>query len=212
MVPHVFVIDDFLNNPHQVRQEALSLNYSVQGRFPGLNSIEKIRLQGLDDVVSALVREPVRAPWTNDFSHASCRLALAKDDQPGRIHIDQSHWSGILYLSRPEDCQGGTEFYRHLPTNTDRVPMDPEGLQSIGYSSYDEMKQDILDKDALDRSKWELTYTVPMRFNRLVLLQPHYWHTSGAGFGDSIENGRLIYLMFFMRGQPPSATPAPANA
>lgn len=200
MVPHVFVIDDFLGNPEAVRQEALSLNYSVRGRFPGLNSAEKIRLQGLENVVSALVREPVRAPWTDDFSHASCRLALASDDQPGRIHIDQSHWSGILYLSRPEDCQGGTEFYRHIPTNTDRVPMDPESLRSIGYSEYKELQRDILDKDALDRSKWELTYTVPMRFNRLVLLQPHYWHTSGAGFGDSIENGRLIYLMFFMRG------------
>ena len=44
--------------------------------------------------------------------------------------------------------------------------------------------------------------TVPMRFNRLVLLQPHYWHTAGPGFGDSLENGRLIYLMFFLRGQP----------
>ena len=41
-----------------------------------------------------------------------------------------------------------------------------------------------------------------MRFNRLVLLQPNYWHTAGPGFGDSLENGRLIYLMFFLRGQP----------
>jgi hypothetical protein len=39
--------------------------------------------------------------------------------------------------------------------------------------------------------------SVPMRFNRLVLLQPHYWHTAGPGFGDSVENGRLVYLMFF---------------
>lgn len=38
-----------------------------------------------------------------------------------------------------------------------------------------------------------------MRFNRLVLLQPHYWHTSGIGFGNSVENGRLVYLTFFMR-------------
>ena len=33
----------------------------------------------------------------------------------------------------------------------------------------------------------------------LVLLQPHYWPTAGPGFGDSLENGRLIYLMFFLR-------------
>ena len=85
--------------------------------------------------------------------------------------------------------------------------MDQPSLEKIGYSSYEELQHDILDKDALDRSKWELTMTVPMRFNRLVLLQPHYWHTSGPGFGDSLENGRLIYVMFFLRGQP-SAPPA----
>jgi len=208
VVPHLFIIDDFLRNADAVRAEAISLNYSIDGRFPGLNSVEKIRIEGLDQVISNIVREPVRAPWAKDFSHASCRLALASDDQPGRIHVDQSHWSGILYLSRPEDCRGGTEFYRHLPTGFDRVPMDQESLEAAGYSSYDEMKADILERDALDRSKWELTMTVPMRFNRLVLLQPHYWHTSGPGFGNSAENGRLVYVMFFLRGAAAAAAAA----
>lgn len=202
MVPAVFVIDDFLRNPDEVRAQALGMDYAVQGRYPGLNSVQKLRIEGLDQVISQLVREPVRAPWTDDFSHGSCRVALASDDQQARIHIDQSHWSGILYLSRPEDCRGGTEFFRHKKTNTDRVPMDEKSLNEAGYSSYKELQHDILDKDALDRSKWELTMTVPMRFNRLVLLQPNYWHTAGPGFGDSLENGRLIYLMFFLRGQP----------
>jgi hypothetical protein len=202
MVPALFVIDDFLRNPHEVRAQALSLTYAVGGRFPGLNSTEKLRIEGLDEVISSLVREPVRAPWTDDFSHGSCRVALASHDQQARIHIDQSHWSGILYLSRPEDCQGGTEFFRHKRTQTDRVPMDTESLKAVGYSNYKELQHDILDKDALDRSQWEHTMTVPMRFNRLILLQPHYWHTAGPGFGDRLENGRLIYLMFFLRGQP----------
>lgn len=202
MVPALFVIDDFLRNPHEVRSQALSLTYAVGGRYPGLNSKEKLRIEGLDEVISSLVREPVRAPWTDDFSHGSCRVALASHDQQARIHIDQSHWSGILYLSRPEDCRGGTEFFRHKRTQTDRVPMDSESLKAAGYSTYKELQHDILDKDALDRSQWEHTMTVPMRFNRLVLLQPHYWHTAGPGFGDSLENGRLIYVMFFLRGQP----------
>jgi hypothetical protein len=202
MVPAVFVIDDFLRNADEVRRQALSLTYAVGGRFPGLNSVQKLRIDGLDQVISTLVREPVRAPWTDDFSHGSCRVALASDDQLARIHIDQSHWSGILYLSRPEDCQGGTEFFRHKRTMTDRVPMDEPSLKAAGYSTYEELQKDILDQDALDRSKWEHTMTVPMRFNRLVLLQPHYWHTAGAGFGNNLENGRLIYLMFFLRGLP----------
>jgi hypothetical protein len=204
VVPAIFVIDDFLRNAEEVRRQALSLTYAVGGRYPGLNSVEKLRIEGLDQVISTLVREPVRAPWTDDFSHGSCRVALASDDQQARIHIDQSHWSGILYLSRPEDCVGGTEFFRHKRTNCDRVPMDEASLNAAGYSTYEELQKDILDKDALDRSKWEHTMTVPMRFNRLVLLQPHYWHTAGAGFGDGLENGRLIYVMFFLRGQSES--------
>ena len=201
MIPHVIVIDDFLRNPEIVRQQALGLTYQVGGRYPGLNSSEKITIEGLDQIVSKLVYEPVRAPWTRDFSHGSCPVSLASDsDKPARIHIDQSHWSGLLYLSRPEDCRGGTEFYRHIPTGTDHLPLTPEALKETGFSSYDELRAQILEKDALDRSKWELTMTVPMRFNRLVLLQPQYWHTAGPGFGDSIENGRLVYLMFFLRG------------
>jgi hypothetical protein len=205
MIPHLFVFDDFLRDPEAARAQALKMNYSVPGRFPGLNSVEKLPIEGLDELVSRLVHEPVRAPWTSDFSHGSCRLALARDNKPGRIHIDQSHWSGILYLTRDEHCRGGTEFFRHKRTQTDHVPMTPEALKRAGYSSYAELQQDILDKDALDRSKWEHTMTVPMRFNRLVLLQPHYWHTSGEAFGDSVENGRLVYLMFFLRGQPSQA-------
>ena len=205
MVPFVFVIDDFLSNPDAVRERALQLEYAVGGRYPGLNSTEKINIAGLDQAISSIVREPVYAPWGPDFSHGHCRVALAADSRPGRIHVDQSHWSGILYLSRPEDCRGGTEFFRHIPTNTDRAPMDPGSLKALGYSDYDALREEILDKDAFDRSKWEPTMTVPMRYNRLVLLQPHYWHTSGQGFGDSVANGRLIYVMFFMRGRPAAA-------
>ena len=176
------------------------MRYAVGGRFPGLNSTEKLRIEGLDEVVSNIVRVPLKAPWDDSFSHAHFRVALAEHNgEPARIHIDQSHWSGILYLSRPEDCQGGTEFFRHIPTNTDRLPMDEQALRATGYASYEDLRAEVLDKDALDRSKWEMTMSVPMRYNRLILLQPHYWHTAGPSFGTTIEDGRLIYLMFFLR-------------
>lgn len=202
MIPHLFVIDEFLPNPEVVRAKALTFEYNVPGRFPGFNSTEKMKFPWLDETVSRIVGGPVHAPWTEDFSHGNFRLAVASDNKPARIHIDQSHWTGVLSLTLPEHCRGGTEFYRHLPTGTDHLPMTPKKLNEAGYSTYDELKQDILEKDALDRSKWELSTSIPMRFNRLVLLQPQYWHTAGESFGDSAENGRLVYLMFFLRGRP----------
>lgn len=202
LIPHLFVIDEFLPNPHAFRRKALELDYGVPGRFPGLNSTQKIIIPWLEAAVARIVGEPVHAPWAPDFSHACCRLALAADNHPARIHIDVSDWTGVLTLTLPEHCRGagGTEFYRHLPTNTDRLPISEEKLRETGYATYDELKQDVLDRDALDRSKWELSMSVPMRFNRLVLLQPQYWHTAGESFGTSVEDGRLVYVMFFKRG------------
>jgi hypothetical protein len=199
MVPAVYIIDDFLKDADAIRQRALALTYSVKGNYPGLDSVERLPIDHLDDAVSAIMRQPFRAQLDERFNHAKCRLTLASDDQVAGVHVDPSSLSGILYLSRPEDSAGGTEFFRHLRTGTDRVPMTAEELAALGYSSYGEMHRDIIVKEGHDRSKWERTMTVPMRFNRLVLLQPHYWHTSGAGFGDSVENGRLVYLMFFAR-------------
>ena len=51
-----------------------------------------------------------------------------------------------------------------------------------------------------DLARFAERYGVPMRFNRLVLLRPWMWHSAGEAFGSTLEDGRLVYLMFFNRG------------
>ncbi|WP_234412180.1 DUF6445 family protein [Stenotrophomonas sp. YAU14D1_LEIMI4_1] len=92
---------------------------------------------------------------------------------------------------------GGTEFFRHRRTNTDRLALNPAELAALGYADGAAMHRDIIERDSNDESAWEPTMTIPMRFNRLVLLRPWFWHTAGPAFGDCAENGRLVYLMFF---------------
>lgn len=192
----LILVDDFLDTAEALREAALRLTYpQQQGAFPGRNSLERINIGGLAEEVSRLVGEPL-LPMTR-LSHAKCRITLAADEGRAKVHIDESHWSGILYLSRPEDCRGGTEFFRHLPTDTEHAPIDDVERAALGFSSHEEMHREIIQKDSLDDSKWELTMNVRMRFNRLLLLRPWLWHTAGPGFGDTLENGRLVYLMFF---------------
>lgn len=197
MPTSMVVVDDFLDNAQQLREGALRLTYPEQdGAFPGRNSLQRINLEGLVERASRLVDEPLEllSPLQ---SHAKCRITLAADKGRAKVHVDKSHWSGILYLSRPEDCRGGTEFFRHCRTGTDHWPLNHDELLAMGFSSLEEVQREIIEKDSNDDSKWELTMQVPMRFNRLVLLRPWLWHTAGPAFGDRIENGRLIYLMFF---------------
>lgn len=193
----LLIVDDFLTNAQQLRDTALKLTYpQLEGPFPGRNSLERIQLDGLVPTVSRLLGEPL-ALMEPLGSHAKCRITLAADAGRAKVHIDPSHWSGILYLSQPEHCQGGTEFFRHKRTNTDRAPLTRAELAHMGYASIDEMHQDIIERDSNDDAQWERTMVVPMRFNRLVLLRPWLWHTAGPAFGDSLANGRLVYLMFF---------------
>jgi hypothetical protein len=201
MLTTLLIVDDFLNNAAELRERALRLTYpEQQGAFPGRNSLERLNIEGLDQAVSRLVGEPLK-PVSPLESHAKCRLTLAKDKGRAKVHIDNSHWSGILYLSRNEDSSGGTDFFRHIRTDSDRAPVYKEELAARGYSTFDEMHADIIEKDSVDDSKWERTTHVPMRFNRHVLLRPWLWHTAGPGFGDRAENGRLVYLMFFQSGR-----------
>jgi hypothetical protein len=199
MPTSLIIVDDFLSprDALQLREVGLKLTYPEQkGAFPGRNSLERIEIDGLEHGVSNLVGERVR-PISPLQSHAKFRMTLASDIGRAKVHIDQAYWSGILYLSRPEDCVGGTEFFRHRPTNTDRAPLDDNEMRAMGFASMEQMHREIVERDSTDESKWELTMHAPMRFNRLVLLRPWLWHTAGPAFGDRLENGRLVYLMFF---------------
>jgi hypothetical protein len=201
MPTSLIVVDDFLDDPYALRDAALRLDYpDVKGTYPGRNSTQRIELEGLNKAVSRLVAEPLVA-MSHNQAHGKFRIALASDVGTAKVHVDASHWSGLLYLSRPEDCRGGTDFFRHIPTNTERAPYnDKESAERFGAPSAKQWVADVL-RDTIDDSKWEKTMSVPMRFNRLLLLRPWLWHTAGESFGDKPENGRLVYLMFFASGK-----------
>jgi hypothetical protein len=199
MQTSLLIVDDFLNNPEELRRQALALEYpEQQGHFPGRNSRQRLEIAGLTESVSQIVGERL-VPAPRPQSHAKCRLTLAADEGLGRVHIDVSYWSGILYLSRPEDCRGGTEFFRHRKTGSDRFPLTQHELAATGFSTFEDAHRGLVDEQGTTADAWEPIMTVPMRFNRLVLLRPWLWHTAGPGFGDVPDNARLVYLMFFVQ-------------
>ena len=195
-------IEDFYDEPLEVRRMALALDYPERDKatnYPGSNSTNRLLPQDLDETVSRLVNEPVKANMSQ--AHGICRTSLAEDNENRlyHVHVDlQVYWSGILCLSLPEHCQGGTEFFRHKKNGLERAPVMPGDAAVMGYqgSGWDVAKE-IIERDSNDTSKWEMTMQVPLRFNRLLLIRPWYWHTAGLSFGSTLENGRLVQLFFF---------------
>lgn len=202
MLPSLLIVDHFLADPHAVRKMALDLTYDPEaqhGNFPGRNSSEALDTATIDAAVSRLLGRTVRgARGTN---HGHCRLTLRSDRGRSGVHIDPAAYSGILYLSRPEDCAdasaGGTDFFRHKRTTLEYVPTDLAGAQAAGYPEPDTLIQEVVNKDTAKPAKWERTMRVPIRFNRLLLFSPWQFHNAAPGFGRSDEDGRLVMLLFF---------------
>lgn len=197
-LPSLLMIDDFLGNPDVARGAALALGYdpaNKHGNYPGLLSDRPLAIPGLDETVGRLIGHPVTpAPGT---SHNHCRLTLKGDRGLSGVHVDPAFYSGILYLSRPQDCRGGTDFFRHRLTGLDRVPPTVAGVHAAGFTDHDALVEGVVNADTLKPSRWERAFTAPMRYNRLILFSPWMFHNAAAGFGDRAENGRLVHLMFF---------------
>ncbi len=199
----VLIIDRFYDDAEVVRQRALEFDFPAPAagkNYPGKNSVQGFLPEGLDDVVSRLVHEPVTAG--EQAEHGRFRLTLAEEEEERGyyVHIDgDAHWAGILYLTPDEFCQGGTEFYRHREHAIDRAYITDAEAQAHGWKSCSEFAVQTIQADGNDMNKWQHLMTVPMRFNRMIVFRPWFWHTAGASFGDSLENGRLIQL-FFWRG------------
>ena len=207
MLPSLTIIDDFLADPWAARRAALALDYAPpgeRGNYPGRDSITALPMEGINATVSRHLGIPlVGAP---DTEHGHCRITRKSDKGRSGVHIDPAYYSGILYLSRPEDCAkpgaGGTDFFRHKRTGLERVPQNGAELAASGYDSLDDLIGDVVNKDTTRPAKWERVMRVPMRFNRLVLFSPWQFHTSAPGFGTGDEDARLVMLLFFARAKP----------
>ncbi|WP_379550419.1 DUF6445 family protein [Qipengyuania sp. DGS5-3] len=202
MLPSLLIVDDFLADPWSARAQALALDFDPAqqfGNFPGRNSTTALPTEHIDGAVSRLISQQVRgAAGTN---HGHCRITLRADKGKSGVHIDPAAYSGILYLSRPEDCAkpnaGGTDFFRHKRTGLERAPTDLPGAQAAGYLDPNALIDGVVNQDTTKPAKWERVMRVPARFNRLLLFSPWHFHNAAPGFGQTDEDGRLVMLLFF---------------
>ena len=207
MLPSLTIIDDFLADPWAARRAALALDYAAPGsggNYPGRDSTAPLPMEGIDKAVSRHLG--IELTGANGTEHGHCRITLKSDKGRSGVHIDPAFYSGILYLSRPEDCAapsaGGTDFFRHKRTGLERVPANGAELAASGYDSLDDLIAGVVNKDTTQPAKWERVMRVPMRFNRLVLFSPWQFHNAAPGFGSDEESGRLVALLFFGKAKP----------
>lgn len=199
MRQNILVVDDFYQNPDEIRKFATSLEYPEPHdgyTYPGRNSKGEYYNKEVQKKFEKLVKKDLIPADENGYF----RLSLENDSHQQDIHVDPAwEWGAVIYFSDPKYCvdEGGTSFWRHNTLGIERCPKNDQEAQFHGFPSYKEAWWTTVYGDGQDRSKWTNYFLCPMKYNRLVLFKTYLWHSHNFNFGDNIENGRLVQLFFF---------------
>jgi tetratricopeptide (TPR) repeat protein len=212
----IVIVDDFLPDPLAARSAALALPYphsSAQAavNYPGRQTEGGFADAALLQRMADLLGCDLKWAWPG---HGAYRLSSAGSLARSDIHADHDDarpaYAGVLYLSLPQHCRGGTSFWRHRDSGWDCVPSAEQAAASR-HGSYANFLQaqrktegplrqaGAFDALSQGRAAWAMELELPMRFNRLVLYRSDYFHAVSEVFGHGPEDSRLVQLFFFER-------------
>ena len=199
MLNRYIIVDDFYNDPDElvrVATSSLRAEDSPTGNYAGIMTTQAFLGEQHREIFKKLTLEPS----INSSTNANGRLRYTQTDDTFNFHIHydvdvKTKWAGVVYLSKDHPKTDGTCFWRHLRTGLEIAPNTPEGFAKYGWKGFPDLKV-FLETEGLDESLWERTFTVPYKYNRLVLFRPWMLHSPGPAFGDSIENSRIVQTLF----------------
>jgi hypothetical protein len=179
MRTNVVITEDFYLNPDEVRNFALSQEFSQKGNYPGLRTNSFIN-DSVKEIIQNILR-PVSGNITtwNDSAGLTGSFELATSTNRSWMHTDEyNSWAGVCYLTPDAPLSGGTGLFMYKKTGS----IYEDGTD---YSC-----------DTQDMTKWELVDRIANRYNRLVLYRSNIYHTSLDYFGTNLQDGRLFQLFF----------------
>lgn len=198
MEVNLIVVDNFYQDPQQVREFALSQEFGVRGNYPG-NRTKSFLNDDLKFHINQII-EPHDGKITywggnsdGDYSYTGAFQLTTSEDRTW-IHADQStDWAAVCYLTPDAPHTGGTGLFRHKESGLYKSPRDVNGNRV----DYDHELMKPLTNDFQDYTKWERVDTVGNVFNRIVLYRGDIFHASLDYFGHDEETGRLFQTFFF---------------
>jgi hypothetical protein len=180
MRTNIIVVDDFYNNPHEVRTFALAQPFDVKGNYPGFRTGSFINdgvKNTINNILFGIAGQVTN--WMEDSYGGAFQLCTSADRT--WIHTDQYNtWAGVLYLTPDAPLSGGTALYKHKLS----------GERGLNEGS-------AFPKDAYDYTQWDIVDRIGNVFNRLVLFRGDLYHASVDYFGSDMETGRLFQTFFF---------------
>lgn len=190
----VAVIDDFLDDPDKARQLAYT-----EGDFENCpdkteqiyNDLATKELR--DTEAQTKVFEDILGEEILMAGNKFRKFNICMEMPDGQVHVhhDSCDYLGFVHLQDPQTPEDGTYLVRHKETGVNYYRPDLFGS---------EMVQDAVEgSDNLDLSKWEIDLFIPMKKNRLVIIEPLHYHTESRTFGKIAETARCVEIFHMFK-------------
>ncbi len=171
------IIDDFYVDPDNVRNFALSQEFSITGNFPGVRTKPYLP----DDLKSAISywMRPFGGvtEWFESSGYTGSFQITTANDRTW-IHADHYNmWAGVCYLTPDAPFTSGTGLFRHRETG--------------------QCHRSDRDHESYDVTKWDMIDRVGNKYNRLVIYRGDLFHAALDYFGSDRNDGRLFQTFFF---------------
>jgi hypothetical protein len=187
-----FVVDNFFDNPHEIRDFALGQIF-----FPGEGAVghrtrKQFLFEGVKEKFESIMGVKIQDyredghGWRNLGINGRFQSCAA--GTPLVYHCDEQRWAGMVYLTPDAPPSCGTSFFRHKATKL---------YHSSQVDWNDPEKQIFNQKTFLDATPYELTDKISNVFNRLVIFDGHLIHSASEYFGWDIPSSRLFQMYFF---------------
>ena len=182
-----WIIDNFYENPDEVRKFALEQDYLEGGigrGFIGRRTHQQFLFPGLKERFEEIMGRKITA-WEEHGMNG--RFQISWSGEPLVYHCDSQRWGGMLYLSPGAPYQCGTTLYAHKQTRA-RTYYD---------QGWDVAWKDIPGDPHLDGTSFEPVDVLGNVYNRLVIFDASAIHSASEYFGTIKENARLWQMFFF---------------
>ena len=180
----LIVIDNFYENPMEVRNFALKQEYREDSHYPGKRSKSyacQEHKEQFQKILEPLVGKIKDFPFDSD--NGKFQYSTSNDHSWVHYDNDDIEYAAIIFLTPDAPVESGTGFYQFI-----------DGTMNASESKF--MKSDF-GKYSKDMTKWKLVDKVGNVFNRIVIFDSSRYHTGIDFFGSDIYDSRLYQLFFF---------------
>jgi hypothetical protein len=182
-----WIIDNFYENPDEVREFALKQDYLEGGLgrgFIGRRTHQQFLFPGLKEKFEEIMGRKI-TKWEEHGMNG--RFQVAWSGEPLVYHCDDQKWGGMLYLTPNAPYQCGTTLYANKKTKA----------RTYYEEGWNDAWIDVPGGCHLDGTPFEPVDVLGNVYNRLVIFDASCIHSASQYFGTVMDNGRLWQMFFF---------------